>query len=808
MKIENFNKNAIIFEGKKVSYEDLINNIGSFSLNFDISKQERVVLFCENRPEWIYSLFGIWQKGGIGVLIDYLSNASELSYILNDANPKIILVSKTTLEVTKEALKIYSKNIKLILIDDIELKDINFTQKKLISSDIALMPYTSGTTGNPKGVVLTFKNLYSNINSLKKIKIATKEDAVISLLPFHHSYPLITTLLAPLAVGSTISIVRDISSDSIIKTLQNDKISIFIGVPRLFDLFHKAIMEKVNSNIATKTLFKLAKNIDSIAFSKIIFNKAHQRFGGNIKYFVSGGAKLDFEVMSDFKALGFRVIEGYGLTETSPIISFNPPKKIKIGSVGKPIDRVEIKFIDGEIVVKGDNVTKGYYNLREKTNEAIKDGWFYTGDLGELDSDGYLYITGRKKDMIVLGSGKNINPEELENSLIKVSNFVKEVGVISKDGNLFAIIYPNHQALKDTLNIQEKIRWAVIDVYNLKASSYKKINGFKVVNSELPKTRLGKIKHYKLKEFLNEDSKKIVENEPKDEVYEVLKNYLAKVNNKSVAPKDNIEIDLGFDSLAKIELLTFIDSAFGIEMDEESLTKYLIVEELYNFIKDRNSKIEDGEINWEKIISKEVDFNIPKHEKTLRIFSAFSNFIFKLYFRIEVNGLENLPKKPYIIAPNHQSFLDGFLIIASLPNEVLKDSYTIADEHFFNTLLKKSIADYSQIIPININSNLKIALQKSVKVLKDNKNIVIFPEGARSRDGKLLEFKKLFAILAKELNTPIVPVAIEGAFKAFPFGAIIPRPSKIKITFLKPIEPKGSYEEIRDSVKSEIESKI
>ncbi|MCK5111155.1 MAG: AMP-binding protein [Arcobacteraceae bacterium] len=809
MKINNFGKTALIFNDKKISYKEVIEKIGAFYSLLDIPKGEKVALFCENRPEWIYSLFTTWQKEAVCVLIDYLSNQEEVSYILNDSKAAIILTSKQRLEVVKEAIKLTKHKPKLIIIDEIKPEYSEFKQKEPSLDNLALLLYTSGTTGKPKGVMLTFRNLYSNINSIEKTQIMSKDDSVIALLPFHHSYPLMTTLLSPLSLGLSIAIVEQVSSESILKTLQKNKISIFIGVPRLYDLFHNSIMEKINSNILTKILFNIVKILNIRALSKLIFSTVHNKFGGYIKYFVSGGAKLYPQITKDFEALGFNVIEGYGLTETSPIISFNPPYKTKLGSCGKVIQNVEVKIIDKEIAVKGDNVMKGYYNLKEKTDEAIKNGWFYTGDLGSIDKEGYLFITGRKKDMIVLSSGKNINPEEVENSLVKVSNFIKEAAVIQKDENLFAIIYPNYENLKERLNIQETIKWEAIDVYNLKALSYKKITGFKIVNQELPKTRLGKIKHFQLKKFLKNEKKKIAIEEPKDKTYEILKNYLEKVSKEEVIPQDNIEIDLGLDSLAKIELLTFIDVTFAIEIDEKTLSKHLKLKELYKFIKEKKTKIEEGEVNWKKILSKQTEIDIPKNNIALKFLKPFMQTIFKLYFRLEVKGTENLPKNPFIIVANHQSFLDAFLISSSLPQKVLVETFFIAEETFFKSSFKKFIGiNIFHVILLNINTNLKSSLQKSVAVLKEGKNIILFPEGARTRDGKLLEFKKLFAILAKELEIPIVPVAIEGAFEAYPVGKVFPKPKKIKLTFLKPIKPKGSYESITAKTKEVIAKEL
>ncbi|GAB6072517.1 hypothetical protein JCM14244_08940 [Venenivibrio stagnispumantis] len=520
--LTDFEKTALIYQDKEISYKELIENIKFFSSL--VPENTKVAIFSENRPEWIYALFGIWQKNSIAIPIDYLSSKEDVEYIINDASPSLIFCSKNNSRILKD---INFENI--IIFEELSFKKIDIELINPKMEDIALILYTSGTTGNPKGVMLSFENLYSNIDSIKKENIAKKEDKTIAILPFHHSYTLMVSLLVPLHIGATIIFLPKLSAEDILSTMQKYKITILIGVPRLYYLFHQKIFEKINQNFFAKTLFKISTVINSQKLSKILFKKVHKVFGGNIKFFVSGGAKFDLEVAKDLWALGFKIVEGYGLTETSPIVSFNPPDKIKLGSVGKPIEGVQVKIENEEIVVKGKNVFKGYYNKPEETEKVLKDGWFYTGDLGYIDEEGYLYITGRKKEIIVLPNGKNINPEEIENRILKISKYIKEIAVVEKEGQLFAIIYPDFEILKKetVTNIYETIKWQVIDKYNLNAVSYKKINGFKIVDTELPKTRLGKIKRYKLQELLEEKPKEIKEiPEPQDEEYKILKDYL------------------------------------------------------------------------------------------------------------------------------------------------------------------------------------------------------------------------------------------------------------------------------------------
>lgn len=804
-------KTALIYAGEKISYNQLLHHIDVFSSLLEVSKEDKVAIFSENRPEWIYTFFAVWKKAAVNVPIDFMSNQEELLYILQDCKPKVIFTSKNNKEKVISIKEKLDYDIQVFVFEELDFKSKGESKEvKKDLEDVAVILYTSGTTGNPKGVMLTYKNILSNVRAVEKVGIASEKDSTLALLPFHHSYPLVVSMIIPLNLQATIVFLDKLTPEDILEKLKTYKVSILIAVPRVYTLFHRRIFQEINKSSLTKAVFKVVKTINYQPLSRLIFKKVHQVFGGNIKYFVSGGSKLDLEVAKDLWALGFKVIEGYGLTETSPIVSFNPPDKIKLGSVGKPIEGVEVKILDGEILVKGDNVFKGYYNKPLETQSSFKDGYFMTGDLGYLDDEGYLYITGRKKEIIVLPNGKNINPEEIENHILKISDIVKEVAVIEKDNSLFAIIYPDFEAVKKKgiVNLEETIKWNVIDKYNLTQPPYKRIGGFKIVNQELPKTRLGKIRRFMLKDFLEKSQEKPRQiKEPDSQVYQILKDYLKSYTNLPVYPDSHIEIDLALDSLGKVELLTFIETTFGVSITEKDLAQNPTVESLYKLIEEIKTKIETQTVNLKEILNQESTAEIK--EGFIIYLKPILKTFFKIYNNLQVEGLENIKEKPVIFAPNHQSYLDGFLLIASLPNDILKDTYFLAEETYFQSEFRKFIAKNFNVIPVNINKNLKDSLIKSAAVIKSGKNLVIFPEGARTRDGSLLPFKKGFAILSKELNIPVIPTVISGAFESYPINAKIPKPYPIKVKFLEAVYPDNlSYDEITDLVKNKIQHTI
>ncbi|WP_457643456.1 AMP-binding protein [Persephonella sp.] len=793
------NRARLIYNDKVVEFSRLARYISGCAEKIDISRGDRVCIFGYNRPEWVYSFFAVWSKEGIPVPIDFMSTVDEVSYILSDSSPSYIFVSADRLETAEKAVKAVKSKPKIILFEDCKEGKNTYSKPDLSPDDTAVILYTSGTTGSPKGVMLTYRNLLSNIKGLEATNIADSSDSTVAILPFHHSYPLMVSMLYPLYIGATIVFLPALTPEEILKTMQKHRITVLIGVPRLYQLFHRKIFGQINSNIFTKSVFKAVKKLNYQPAGKLIFKKVHRAFGGNIKYFVSGGAKLDEDTAKDLWALGFKIIEGYGLTETSPIVSFNPPDRIKLGSAGKPIKGVQVKIQDGEVLVKGENVMKGYWNKPDETAKVIKDGWLYTGDTGYLDSEGYLYITGRKKDIIVLPSGKNINPEEIESRILKISDLVKEAAVVYTDGKLTAIIYPDLEKAyqKGIVNLEETIKWNVIDRVNQTLPDYKKISGFKLVNKELPKTRLGKIRRFMLEEFLKEKEQPKKIKEPDFEEYRILKEYLEKTEGRQVLPDSHIEIDLGLDSLEKIELLTFISKTFGINITEHELVKHPTVEKLSLFIKEHRKKITpEEEINWKEILSEPYRVDISEVEKPLILLKRLLTPLFKAYFKLKVSGLENLPQTSFILASNHQSFLDGFLLITALPDKHLKKTYFLAEETYFPKGVIQEAGRLFHVIPVNINKDLKGSLITSASVLKEGKNLVIFPEGARTRDGSLLPFKKAFGILAHALNIPVVPVVIKGAFQAFPIGSKIPKPKKIEVKFLPPVDPQQDVSEI------------
>ena len=633
------------------------------------------------------------------------------------------------------------------------------------------------------------------------------------LLPLHHIFPLAGSMVAPLFVGGTIVMSPSMQSADLLETLKNNQVAIMIGVPRLYELIYKGIKTKIDASGIGRFLYKVVKGLGSKKLGKKIFKKVHVGFGGHLEFLVCGGAALPKHVGELFQTLGFDVLEGYGMTEAAPMITFTRPGKVKIGSPGQALPGMEVEIRDGEIVARGRNVMKGYFNRPEETADVLKDGWLYTGDLGEFDKDGFLFITGRKKDIIVLSSGKNVNPVELEIDFEKSFEVVKEAGVFLHNNHLHIAILPNTDALAE-LNVEDidvYFKKEIIPQFNARQSHYKRIMKFALVNSELPRTRLGKIQRFKLAEHAEKASakKETFEFQP-TEYYLAVKGFIETQIDFDIKPNHHVEIDLGLDSLSKLSLISFIENSFGVKLDERKLLSFPSLSHLSDYIREKKQWFKKETVNWAETLREKVDVKLPKSWPTHNIFKSIAKFFFKVYFRFKGEGIENIPEGPCIFAPNHQSFFDGLFVASFLRRRTVKDTYFYAKKKHINNAFLRFFARTHNIIVVDLDQDVKESIQKMAAALKIGKKIIIFPEGTRTKTGELGNFKKTFAILSTELNVPVVPVAIEGANRALPVGAKIPRPWKrVKVRFLEPIQPEGhTPETLTEGVYSKIEQTL
>ncbi|MCX6075347.1 MAG: 1-acyl-sn-glycerol-3-phosphate acyltransferase [Campylobacterales bacterium] len=381
-----------------------------------------------------------------------------------------------------------------------------------------------------------------------------------------------------------------------------------------------------------------------------------------------------------------------------------------------------------------------------------------------------------------------------EERLLALSPFVKEAEVLIQDGFLHALLYPNFEELKSAhiVNIESQLRWYCVELYNMEAKESEKIRNYTI--SKFP---------------LSQYEPQLAEKEPDDALYKTLKFFLHSICNCEVLLSSHIELDLGLDSLDYVELFVFVEKSFGVFIDEVIFSKIMTMRDLYGYIKVHQKHFNPTRMDWIEMLSEEMNEELISSPYIMFLYKTFLFPFFKLYFRLEVRGLENIPTSPCIIAPTHQSMLDGFLIEATLPYATLKKTFFLAYEAVFGTRFLRPISDNGQTLLIDADNNLIRSMKRCALVLKERKNLVIFPEGARTRDRQLLKFSPFFAMLSKTYNVPIIPVVIDGSFEALRAGKLFPRPAKIRITFLEPIHPQDlSFDAITKLTREAIEKEI
>lgn len=500
---------AIISGDKRISFREMLQHATDFANANPTEEGQKVLVFSENREGWIYSLYGIWTNKSTIVPVDAACTIDDLIYIIKDCTPSAMWVSSKKKEMAEKAIESSGASISVHTIDDYEDKDVESLEPAVIpeiAENICIICYTSGTTGSPKGVMLTFANVRANIDAVSKhVPIFTPDRRTLVLLPLHHVLPLVGTAVMPFTCGGGVAICPSLAGPKIMEVMQKGEIGIMIGVPRLWQTLFRSIKGKIDANGLTRALYNICAAFQCRPLSRLVFSSVRKKMGGKIAYMVSGGAALDKETAIGLKTLGLDVLEGYGMTEAAPMIAFTRPDDIRPGCVGKAIEGCEVKIIDGEICARGINVMKGYYGRPEETADVIDgDGFLHTGDLGTIDGKGRITITGRRKEIIVLSNGKNVNPNEIEEKLEHYVDHVKEAAVTFEDDKLVAVIVPSDDLLKesDDSKIKEILRKEVIQPFNESVAQYKKLARLYIHRDILPRTRMEKLQRFKLKELM------------------------------------------------------------------------------------------------------------------------------------------------------------------------------------------------------------------------------------------------------------------------------------------------------------------
>ncbi len=825
-------------------------------LALDLKLGSRVAIQSENRPEWVIAYLGIYLSGMVAVPLDTQISPAEWRRLLDDSETHVVFVSGSLAAKLHEALKDSRPPRRVISFDPVAGdRDARSELAGLIDwasglnappalpevqpADTVTIIYTSGTTGNPKGVMLTQSNIMGELQSIFRAIRVDQHDALLCLLPLQHVLASVINVLVPLYHGGQVVFADTLKRSEILQALEEAGISILATVPQFFYLFHNRIEEELAKQPPrVRKLYKgmLRLNRFSMRFLRInlgrlLFAKIHHSFGPRLRLFVSGGSAFDPRVAQDFHDMGFTILQGYGLTETTGACAVTRVENNMVGSVGPALPGTEVKIISpdetgtGEIVIRGPMVMRGYYKNQAATNEAMKDGWFHSGDLGRIDAKGNIFVTGRKKEVIVLPNGKNIYPDELEAHYTQ-SPCIQEIAVIGvssaqeRGERLHAIVVPNFDYLKSRkiANTREAIRDEIAGLSN-QLPKYKRLMSYQVQSDPLLRTTTRKIKRLELKKLVEsgqlsssgiappptsasrQDMERMTSAVGQEVIQCIRETYHRDVQ---IEPNMNLELDLGFDSMEKVELLASLEQTLNFQLSDDFGADILTIRDLITKLERQAGVIAPGgsqdRQSWKKILSED---SLGKSETApfqpsgllVSLFKyllarLFYFLLFKTFLRLEVRGLSQLPPKgPYLVCPNHQSYLDAFVLISVLPFRVFRSMFFVGYSAMFTSRLMKLVARITNIIPVDPDAHLLRAMKAGAYGLRSGRILCIFPEGGRSYDETLQEFKKGAAILSRELSVPLVPTAIQGTHYVWPRDSARIRPHKVRITFGPPIHP-------------------
>ncbi|MBD3315601.1 MAG: AMP-binding protein [Chitinivibrionales bacterium] len=834
-------KEALVrFEAEGVvrhSYAELADRLEGTArglIRAGVGPEKPVALMAAPSIEAVIAALAIIRTGATLLPIDRQLDERSLLHVLHDGTPSLVVADEEMRErLTGRKMRLKTR-----------VEPIGATlQRSATTGGLpplhpdreAVLFYTSGTTGPPKGVPLTHRNITSQFDAVVDTRIVTERDRILLPLPFHHVYPLVVGLFVPLFLGLTIVIPHEVTGPELLRAIRDGNVSVIIGVPRLYRALDEGIRRKIRSRgtvvatgatAALRTAAFLREH--GVRWGGMALSKIRREISPQLRVLASGGSALDPDLFTRLEALGWRIGVGYGLTETSPLLTIAAPGTGRPGSVGKPVKGVEIRIDTtaapmgmtgrGEIQARGPGVFGGYRNLPEETARSFtRDGWFRTGDLGYFGPGGQLYVIGRISSMIVTESGENIQPDEVE-AVYETHEFIEEIGVFAKNGALTAIVVPDVQKItRRGMTIDEAVREA-LDNCAGKLPSYKRIVNYVLSREKLPRTRLGKIRRHLLIDWFDrlQTTVKRPESERgptpigdmagpdrellRDPTAAAVWEALAKrFGDRKLTPDTSPQFDLGVDSLGWLEVTLDIRDKTGIELDEETIGRITTVRDL---LRATVARAHEGPR------AKTDPFSNPEHalEPELRKwleplgvmerFAAralywFNWLIMHSYFRLKVEGKENLLRdRQYIVAPNHVSYLDSFVLAASIPYRVIiNTAWAGGTEVAFANPLNRFVSRLAGAVPISHGLTARSDMALAAAMIDRKKNLVWYPEGRRARGPDLLPFRPGIGLLLRHRPLPVVPVLIEGTRRAMPIGRAIPGPASTRVLFGPPRRP-------------------
>ena len=860
-------------------------SVGQWISEQNFERGARLAIFADNHPRWVAVYLGIIASGCVAVPLDTALHADQVTKLLKDSDTSAIFCDVKHVHIAQNAVA--EMQLGMVVMDPERmtggaavnrvgnLPEIfkagpdSFVPIVASTDDLASLLYTSGTTADPKGVMLTHGNFLGEVEAVFNWVDIGPPDALLGVLPLFHVLALMANLLLPLVKGSRVVYLETLNTTELLRALRERNITAFAVVPQFFYLIHDRIFEEVGKRGAvTQKLFRAMMAMNhalrtiGINAGRIFFGKVHDTLGRQMRYLATGGSRFDPAISRDFYDLGIDVMQALGLTETAAAVFVNSPGDIVFGSVGKAMKGVEGKIVDpqpqeeggpavGEVAVRGKVVMKGYWKRPDATAAVLRDGWFYTGDLGYFDCQGNLFLTGRKKEVIVLSNGKNVYPEEIEAHYSK-SPFIKEIAVLGLEGKpggdrLHAVIVPNFDVLRQRriVNAKEAIRFD-IESLSPQIASTKRIGSYEIWPDDLPRTTTRKIKRFEVEKRVkanlgrrDDDSSDLPAEQPltadeslwlnRPEVQRALKilRENSSTRQQSLRPTMSLELDLGLDSMQRVEALSRLEEELDGNVEESQLAEIYTVRELVDAVLESAAsdagtrEKKPAFAGWKNILAEEpTDPDVlalgkpqPFIETFWFLLSRAIQIISLDLFRLRVSGLENLPKKgPYIISSNHQSYIDPALMAGVLPENILRDSFAVGTSEIFGQGIMRRLARLMRVVVLDPDANLVPAMRAGAFGLRHGRVLLLYPEGERSIDGAPKIFKKGAAILSIHLQVPIVPAAIDGAYDVWPRGkGFFQKIAPLKMSFGKPIFPppeseasEAAYENLTAELKARV----
>lgn len=834
-------------EAESLSWQELSRAVKRFTaalMAAGLRPGETVALQADNSSEWILSCLAILRAGGVVTPLDIQLGTQDLQRILGDSGARFLVTTAALAE--RLATLALAEPPRVLLLDHTE--DPRHW-RHLFAAEGPAMPqpaadepaalfYTSGTSGPPKGVPLTHRNLVFQIERLLETGLVRPTERPLMPLPLHHVYPFVVGMLLPLAAGVPIILPGGLTGRQLIYALRQGRATMFLGVPRLYEALYKGLAERVAaSGWLVRLFFRTGMALSTrlghrlgVHWGRGLLAPFRRGIAPQVRIMASGGAALDPQLARRLDALGWQVGIGYGLTETSPLVTVLQPGELRFQSVGRPLQGVEVRIEPvpevageeqlpavGEVLVRGAGVFSGYRNLPELTAEAFSsDGWFRTGDLGALDDKGYLTLAGRRSSLIVTPAGKNLQPEELEESYGQ-SPLIGEVGVLQHDGRLVAVVVPNRAWLPD---LDEQARRQIAAAIREVAEglpSYRRLAGFLLHERPLERTRLGKLQRHRLQALYREllaaqvTSRKaparpmavaqmtaadrlLLQDSKALAVWDLL---VRRFGEQPLAPDSRLDTDLGFDSLTWVEMSLRVSEVSGVQLAGETISGLETVRDLLQTVAKaeaaRTARLQNPLEAPEAYLDARQQGWAEPLGPVLAILARtayrLNRWFVTSWFPLQVSGLENVPQQgPFVVAPNHLSALDPPLVAALLKNDLLRQTFWAGwtGISFRNPLLR-GLSRLAQTVPIDPDAAPIQSLALGALVLKRGKNLIWFPEGRRSTSGELLPFLPGLGLLLSHFRVPVVPVAIEGTGQALPKGRLWPKRRPLRVSFGVPL---------------------